>query len=439
VAVCKNTIPKRTHLLAKDRLFLSRFFALCACLAGACFLGWPACAQVQSPDWQTEVKKYVEAQDWPAALRIVGRELARAPKDTDVRAWRARVLTWSGQLQEAEKEYLELQKLSPKDPDPWLGLASLYSREGKTSEALKAIDSAMKLDPARADLHAARARILRAAGDNNQARQEFQKALNLDPNNAEARTGIASLRGAPKHELRFGQDNDLFNFATANHDEWTSLVSRWTPRWATSVAGDFYQRTGVPAGKYIASVTRSQPNWGAVTLGGAIAHDNTVIPKSEILFDLDHGWKIAERNFLRGVEFDYGQHWYWYQVARILSLSGTSILYFPAEWTFTLNATGARSAFSGAGAEWRPSGSARLGFPLAQRAEKRLSGNVFFAAGTEDFAQVDQIGRFASQTYGGGLRFQLTSRQDITGYSSYQKRTQARTDTSFGFSYGLRF
>jgi hypothetical protein len=80
-----------------------------------------------------------------------------------------------------------------------------------------------------------------------------------------------------------------------------------------------------------------------------------------------------------------------------------------------------------------------LGFPLVTWTEKRLAGNVFFGTGTEDFARVDQIGAFASQTYGGGLRFNLTSRQDMTGYASYQKRTQNRTDTGFGFSYGVHF
>jgi hypothetical protein len=81
----------------------------------------------------------------------------------------------------------------------------------------------------------------------------------------------------------------------------------------------------------------------------------------------------------------------------------------------------------------------RLSFPLAHSGERRLSGNIFYAVGSEDFAQVDQIGRFASQTYGGGLRFQVNARQDITGYGSYQKRTQDRTDTAFGLSYGIHF
>src|SRR6266699_4671838 len=96
-------------------------------------------------------------------MRIVDREVARSPQDMDVRAWRARVLSWSGRVTEAEKEYVEILKVSRNDPDNWMGLASVYSREGKADEALRALSRALELDPKRADLHAARARALRAA------------------------------------------------------------------------------------------------------------------------------------------------------------------------------------------------------------------------------------------------------------------------------------
>ncbi len=399
----------------------------------------PAFSQEHTPDWQTQVRKYVQTQDWDSALRVVDREVAKAPQDMDVRAWRARVLAWSGQLGEAEKEYLAILKVSRNDPDNWMGLASVYSREGKAEEALRALDAAVELDPKRADLHAARARALRAAGERSEARSEFRKALTLDPTSTEARAGLTSVRGEPKHELRFGEGNDVFNFASANHDGAVSLVSTWTAHWTTSFAGSFYERAGTNAGKFSGAITGRQHGWGALTVGGAKGRDNAVIPKSEVFFDLDHGWKTGETNFVRAVEFDYGQHWYWYQQSRILTLNVTTIVYLPREWTLSLGATGARSAFSGTCAEWRPSGMSRLGFPLAGWGEKRLSGSIFFAAGTEDFAQIDQIGKFASQTYGGGLRFQLTARQDVTSYASYQKRTQNRTDMAFGFSYGIHF
>jgi tetratricopeptide (TPR) repeat protein len=439
VFVCAKSGGRHREGFGTRRALHSLWLSSFGLIFVAMLLVLPASGQDQPPEWQTQVRKFAESKDWDSAMRIVERELARAPQDMDVRAWRARVLNWSGHSAEAEKEYLEILKVSQNDPDNWMGLASAYSREGKVEDSLRALDRAVELDPKRADLRAARARALRAMGERNEARMEFQKALNLDPTSLEARAGLISVRGEPRHEMRFGQDNDLFNFTSANHDGWVSVASKWTPHWSTSVAGSFYERAGIRAGKFSGAITGRLSRWGALTAGGAAGHDNAVIPKSEAFFDLNHGWKTGETNFLRGVEFDYGQHWYWYQTSRILTLNGTTIVYLPRDFTLSLGATGVRSTFSGTGAEWRPSGITRLGFPLANWIERRLSGNIFFAVGTEDFAQVDQIGRFASQTYGGGLRFQISAGQDVTGYASYQKRTQDRTDTSFGLSYGIHF
>jgi hypothetical protein len=65
--------------------------------------------------------------------------------------------------------------------------------------------------------------------------------------------------------------------------------------------------------------------------------------------------------------------------------------------------------------------------------------HTFFAAGTENFARVDQVGRFSARTWGGGGRWNFDSRQDLTFYAGYQDRSQGRTQTSFGMSYGFRF
>lgn len=439
MAVCPKIagpLKRRGRSAKREKASLTALLGMVAVLL---LCAMPAPGQDQPPDWQREVRKYAEAKDWNSAMRIVERQIARAPEDLDIRAWRARVLAWSGKLPEAEKEYLAILKISRRDPDNWMGLAGVYLREGKIPEAQQAINAAEELDPKRPDIHAARARVLRAAGERKEAQSEFQSALRLDPESTEARDGLISVRSGARRELRFGQDNDLLSYSAAFHDEWVSLVSQWTSRWTTSVAGDFYQRSGAEAGKFVGSITRRQPQWGALTLGGAVGHDNAVIPKSEAFFELDHGWKTGETGFLRGVEFNYAQHWYWYQTARILTLGGTTLVYLPQDWTFAVGATGARSAFSGTGSEWRPSGNARLLFPLARWGDRRLSGNLSFAAGTEDFAIVDQIGSFSSQTYGGGLRFQIGARQDVTGFAGYQKRTQNRSDTMFGLSYGIHF
>src|SRR5579859_118803 len=412
---------------------------LCVSVAAMLVLVSVSWGQEATADWQVELRRYAEAHNWAAAMRIVDREIAQAPHDMDVKAWRARILTWSGQLAEGEKEYRAIVAEAPNDPDCWMGLASVYSREGQMQDALRAASRAVELDPKRADLRVARGRLLRAAGERSEANLEFQKALSLDPTNAEARVGVQSFRGEPKHELRFGANTDLFNFADANYDDGVSLTSRWTPSWRTSVAGNFYRVFGNDAGKFVASATGSLPGRGALTVGGAAARDNSVIPKSEAFFDYDYGWKLDKNGLVRGVEVVYAQHWYWYTTARIISLNGTTIVYLPREWTWSLGLTEGRTHFSGTGAEWRPSGTTRLGFPIARWGSRHIGGNLSFATGTEDFAQVDQIGRFSSHTYGGGLRLQLTSRQDITGFVAYQKRTQDRTDTSFGFTYGIHF
>ena len=416
-----------------------RALSICSVVGVVVLSAIAAAGQSPAPEWQIQVRKYAEQQDWPAAMRVVEQQIARSPQDTDLLAWRARILTWSGHLAEAEGQYLKILRITRNDPDVWLGLGTVYLREAKTQEALRALDSAVELDPKRADLRAARGRARRAAGESKEARLDFREALLLDPNSTEARSGLSSFDGEARHELRFGEENDLFSFAGPNHGEGVSLTSRWNRGWSTNFAANTYQRGGVEAGKFLGSVTARASAWGAVTVGGATAHDNTVIPKSEAFFDLDHGWKITETGLVRGFEIVYGQHWYWYQSARILALNGSTVFYLPDEWTLTATATGVRSAFSGTGVEWRPSGLARVGFPLKRAPRKQLSGNLFYAAGTEDFAQVDQIGRFASQTYGGGLRFQFTPRQDISGYASYQNRTQNRTDLNFGFSYGIHF
>jgi tetratricopeptide (TPR) repeat protein len=373
VFVCAQSSGLHRESFPTRRALDSRWLSSLGLMLGIMLLVFPAFAQDQPSEWQTEVRKFAETKNWDSAMRIVERELARAPQDMDVRAWRARVLNWSGHPAEAEKEYLEILKVSRNDADNWMGLASAYLREGKVADGLRALDRAVELDPKRADLRAARARALRAMGEQNEARMEFQKALNLDATSMEARAGLISVRGEPRHEMRFGQDNDLFNFTSANHDGWVSLLSQWTPHWFTSFAGSFYERAGIRAGKFSGAITGRMSRWGALTVGGAAGHDNAVIPKSEAFFDVNHGWKASETNFLRGVEFDYGQHWYWYQMSRILTLNGTTIIYLPRDFTLSLGATGVRSTFSGTGAEWRPSGMTRLGFPLANWGEKRLS------------------------------------------------------------------
>src|SRR2546426_7804835 len=53
-----------------------------------------------------------------------------------------------------------------------------------------------------------------------------------------------------------------------------------------------------------------------------------------------------------------------------------SIFYLPRQWSWSLGFTESRSHFAGTAAEWRPSGTTRLTFPIANQGQRRLSGNV---------------------------------------------------------------
>lgn len=427
----------QTHGHAPDRARLRRPFFFRIAI-GVLLIALPVWGQSPSSDWQAQVRKLSDKKDWASAMRVVDQEIARAPADMDVRAWRARVLAWSGNFPQAEQEYLQILQVSKSDPDNWLGLANVYLAEGKPQEALHAIDTAIELDSKRSDLHMARGRALAAAGEGKSARLEFQKAISLDPANEEARIAQTSVLGEPKNELRVGQEDNTFNFLYPNYDGWASLRTQWDSHWSTTLIANFFKWGPADAGKFGAGVTGRLPKWGALTVGGDAGHDSGIIPKREAYFEFDHGWKIGERSFLRGLDLSYNQHWFWYSTAKVLTLTGVALAYLPHGWTFSVSEIEAKSDFPGLGQRWRPSEIARLGFPLTQKNEK-LSGNVFFATGTEDFASIDQIGSFASQTLGGGVRFAITERQDLSPYASYQKRSQGRTDTNFGLSYGFRF
>lgn len=395
--------------------------------------------QATPSGWQQEVRRYAEMQDWNSAMRLVESEIAKSPQDMDVRAWRARILTWSGRLDEAKQEYIHILAAVPNDPDNWMGLAAVYSRQNRFQDALQELDRAITLDSKRADLHLARGRVLRALNKGPDAKAEFETALALNPRDEEARVAVVSLKSPPRHQLLLGTNTDLYSFTGANQQEAINLISQWSNHWETSFGGSFYRWAGVDAQKLNAAVGVKSVRLGSITLGGALAHDGGVIPRNEAFYAYDKGWRLTHTGLLRGLETNFEQHWYWYSTARIITLNETTIAYFPRDWMWTLRLTGADSRFPGNQPEWRPAGFSKIAFPLRNFESRRLGGNIFFATGTENYSQVDQIGHFSSHTYGGGLHFEMAAAQDISGFAGYQTRTQGLTQITFGLTYGIRF
>ena len=393
-----------------------------------------AVSQDVNADWQQRVREQIRNQHLDAALVDIEQRLNSYPEDVEARAWHGRVLAWKGRWAEAETEYRRVLERAPSDTETMGGLSDVLLWQGRPEEALRILDQASSLTPHQSEIRLRRARVLRELGRTDDAKNEFRQILIFEPGNIEAKAGLTGLAEETHHELRLGVDIDTFNYTDTAQAQILSLGSRWSPRWSTLMGANFYQRFGENPGKFFASSAFRFRGSDWLNVGGALANQNDVIPTNEASFEYGHGFKFANP-WIRGLEGSYQQRWLWYRGAHVLTLSLTQIYYLPQNWTWALTVTGARSGFIGTGVDWVPSGSSRVAFPLY----RRLGGNFSFAVGSENFAQVDQIGRLSARTFGGGLRYRLDNRQDLSGYVASQHRTEGRTQNSFGLSYGVRF
>lgn len=384
-------------------------------------------------EWQQRIREEVTLHHLDAALAIVEVRLETAPADLEAHGWRGRLLSWIGRWSEGEAEYQVVLEKAPNDTEILTALADVLVWQKKYEESLHVLDRAQEIVPADPEVLTRRARVLVLLDHTTEARSEYREVLKFDPQNRAARSGLANLY-ANRHELRIGNDTDFFSYTNAARTQSLSLGSRWNQRWSTVFGTNVYQRFGQEAVSFRASASLRFAGADSVNAGGAVANPQAVVPTSEAFFEYAHAFRFENR-LLPGLESSYQQRWFWYQGARVLTLSSSNLLYLPRGWAFGLAVTGARAVFVGNAADWTPSGWTKLGFPL----QRRLTGNLFYAVGSEDFSRVDQIGRFAAHTYGGGLRFQFAKKQDATGYVSRQDRSKGQTVNSFGLSYGIHF
>ena len=219
----------------------------------------PLLAAQTTDDWQPQVRKAVESQHIDAALAIVDQRLADAPEDLEAHGWRGRLLAWKGRWSEGEAEYRIVLDKFPNDTEILTGLSDVLLWQKKYTEALQALDQARKISPADPEILSRRARVLALLGRTPEARSEYQQTLLFDTENTDARTGLDSLRENTKHELRVGEDVDVFNYADAGQTQGVSLSSRWNQRWSTVFGVSTYQRFSQDAVKFLANTAFTSP------------------------------------------------------------------------------------------------------------------------------------------------------------------------------------
>jgi len=404
-----------------------------ALVAVVCFL-LPSPRMLAQDDWQQRVQAAADQHQIPVALSIVDRRVAEAPKDMEAHAWRARLLAWTGHWQDAETEYRLVLSDFPNDVDVLTGLSDVLLWQQKYSEALAVLERATSIAPHNQEVLVRRARILSLLRRVSEARAQFHAVLSYDPANPAAISGLASLAEVSRYELRIGEEADFFNYTDNAQVETATLTAHWNARWTNSFGISPYHLFGENAVKIWADAAYRfhQNNWLRVLAAGANPQD--VVPETEALIEYGHGFRFSNTWF-KGLESSYQEHSLWYRGAQVVTLNSTQIVYLPREWTWTLSVTGSHTRFAGGESDWVPSGSTRVGIPIS----RRLSGNVLFAVGAENFAQVDQIGRLSARTYGGGLRFRFAENQDFTGFFARQDREYSQKQISLGLSYGIRF
>lgn len=388
----------------------------------------------QESSWLAQVKREVARHDLDAASVVIEERILRAPADLEARGWHARLLAWKGEWPEAETEYRFVLERAPDDTDILIGYADVLMWQNRSQEALPSLDHARTVAPKNPEVLLRRGRVLGLLGRTRESRDQLRELLRLDPENTDAKKVLEGLEIEPKQVIRIGTDIDTFSFADVARAHSLTISSRWNRYWSSEFVATGYQRFGESAEKFTAEITLHprERDWLSALAGAG--QDNGIIPKRELLFEYGHGFRFRH-GWLRGAEASYQQHWLWYRAAHVMTLGATQTTYLPREWTLRFSGTGARSGFMGSGVEWVPSGSARIGFPLY----RTLSGSLTYAVGTENFAQVDQIGRFSARTYAGGLRYRFCLRHDIDGYIAKQDRSQGRSETSYGLSYGFYF
>lgn len=397
-------------------------------------LALPAPAQ----DWITSVRRFAAERKFDEALAVVEQRVSAAPSDMEALGWRGRVHAWAGRWADAERDYRRVLEAVPQDAEIVLALADVLGWQQRQAEALALVERAAPLvrgTPLEVEAEVRRARLLRLLGRREESRASFRGVLRLDPANTEAKNALAASAGPPRHLLTFGFDQDHFNFTDAAETYAIALRSTISSRWVAAASLTVFNRFGEKPVRGAGAITYRATPSDAFTVGAAAADHRGIIARNEFFFDYNRGLRISETAPLRGLELSYAQRWLWFRDARILALTPSLLLYLPRDWTLSVQGTAARSRFPGTLAEWQPSGAARLSFP----ARERLTLSTFFAVGTENFARVEEVGRFSARTWGGGARWRFAARQDASFYVARQDRSQGRTQTSYGLSYGLRF
>ncbi len=107
------------------------------------------------------------------ALYHYDEALKTYPNDTEIHAGRAEAYVQLGQLDKAEKEYMQLKALKPKDVKLMQGLADVYRKSGQLDRAIQELQECVNDNPSDKEGHRLLAEVLMEKGEREAARKEY--------------------------------------------------------------------------------------------------------------------------------------------------------------------------------------------------------------------------------------------------------------------------
>jgi hypothetical protein len=394
------------------------FARQCVGVCVLCLSILSAAAAQESPDWPARIREQVKQGSLDRAMEVAEEWIRAYPQDLDAIAWHARLLAWSQRWTEAEAEYRSLLLSSPADPDVLVDLAHLLTWQKRYAEALEVIERACAARPGRSDCGVEQARVLRLMGSASE----------------ESAAATGELTDAARHQVRMGGNADFLSYSGRGGSAGASLNSRWNDQWRSTEAVTRYYRYGQAATSFEGSATyRFTPN-DALTAGAGTAGNQGIVPRVQGQLEYGHGFRLAPRRAVRGIEATFAQRWMRYRDARVASLSPAAILYLPKDWNWMFRLSMSRISINGFQPNWKPAGLTRLTFPL----HGAVIGNLVFATGTENLGTLDRLLWGSTRAAGGGVRIRLAAGQELITFLELRRFSGSQSQKSFGLAYAFR-
>ncbi len=210
-AIARNDLPKAIELIRKALALAPQDRQIRFRLAQA---------YLWNQQWSDAIDAFrglsqEDTQDLPSLLELANAQigakqlaeaadtlrqyLQRSP-DVNVRVTLARVLSWSGKLEESSALYREILQAQPHNLDAALGLAQVAAWQGRSAEALAQFDELLRTSPDNREAQLGKAQVLSWSGRSQEAIPLLEEMLKARPQDREIAGVLQSVRDAARQQ-----------------------------------------------------------------------------------------------------------------------------------------------------------------------------------------------------------------------------------------------